>query len=56
MEKTFDELADICYKEMDEGSELISVYVVIKDSNSGEIGVYNSNGYGGISEYNENQI
>ena len=56
MEKTFDELVDICYKEQDEGSELISVSVVVKDSNSGEIRVYNSNEYGGISEYNENQI
>ena len=35
-----DTIADICYK----------------DSNSDEIRVYNSNEYGGISEYNENQI
>ena len=56
MEMTFDELADICYKEQDERSKLISVSVVVRDSNSGEIRVYNSNEYGGISEYNENQI
>ena len=53
---TFDELVDICYKEQDENSQLISVSLVVKDSNSGEIRVYNSNEYGGVSEYNENQI
>lgn len=53
---TFDELTDICYKEQDENSQLISVSIVVKDGNSGEIRVYNSNEYGGISEYNENQI
>lgn len=56
MEMTFDELTDICYNERDEGSKLISVSIVVKDGNSGEIRVYNSNEYGGISEYNENQI
>ena len=49
-------IADICYEESEKGSKLISVSVVVKDSNSGEIRVYNSNEYGGISEYNENQI
>lgn len=48
MEMTFDDLADICYKEHDEGSELVSVSVVVKDNNSGEIRIYNSNEYGGI--------
>lgn len=56
MEKTFDALTDICYKEMDEGSILLSASIVVKDNNSGEVRVYNSNEYGGISEYNENQI
>lgn len=53
---TFEELADICYKETDERSRLISASLVVKDGNSGEIRVYNPNEYGGISEYNENQI
>lgn len=53
MEKTFEAIEDICYKEADENSELISVSIVVKDGNSGEIRVYNSNEYGGISEYNE---
>lgn len=52
----FNDLVNICYNEMDENSKLISASVVVKDSNSGEIRVYNSNEYGGISEYNENQI
>ena len=56
MTMTLDALADICYKEQDENSQLISVSLVVKDGNSGEIRVYNSNEYGGISEYNENQI
>ena len=56
MEITFDALADICYREQDENSKLISLSIVVKDGNSGEIRVYNSNEYGGISEYNENQI
>ena len=49
-------IADICYKERNEGSKLISVSIVVKDGNSSEIRVYNSNEYGGIGEYNENQI
>lgn len=53
MEKTFDDIADICYKESQE-SELISVSIVVKDHNSGEIRIYNSNEYNGISEYVEN--
>ena len=56
MEITFDAIADICYREQDEHNQLISVSLVVKDGNSGEIRVYNSNEYGGISEYNENQI
>lgn len=56
MEMTFDDLANICYREQDENSQLISVSLVVKDSNSGEIRVYNSQEYGGISEYNENQV
>ena len=52
---TFNEIADICYKEADEDSQLISVSVV-KDKNSGEVRVYNSNQYGGIDEYTENQV
>lgn len=56
MEMTLDTLADICYKEQDEGSRLISASIVVKDGNSGEIRVYNSNEYGGIGTYNENQI
>ncbi len=56
MEMTLDTLADICYKEQDGNSQLISVSIVVKDGNSGEIRVYNSNEYGGISEYNENQV
>ena len=56
MTMTLDTLADICYREQDENSQLISVSIVVKDGNSGEIRVYNSNEYGGISEYNENQI
>lgn len=53
---TFEDLAHICYKEMDERSILISASLVFKDGNSGEIRVYNSNEYGGIIEYNENEI
>lgn len=53
MEMTFDNIANICYKE-DQESELISVSIVVKDRNSGEIRVYNSHEYGGISEYTEN--
>ncbi len=56
MEMTLDTLADICYREQDENSKLISVSLVVKDGNSGEIRVYNSNEYGGIGVYNENQI
>lgn len=56
MELEFGTLADICYKESEEGSKLISVSIVVKDGNSGEIRVYNSNEYGGIETYNENQI
>lgn len=56
MELTFDDLEDICYKEADEGSKLISASIVVKDGNSGEIRIYNSNEYGGIGTYNENQI
>ena len=56
MEISFDAVADICYREQDENSQLISVSIVVKDGNSGEIRVYNSNEYGSISEYNENQI
>jgi ribosomal protein L35AE/L33A len=56
MEMNLDTIADICYKERNEGNKLISVSIVVKDGNSGEIRVYNSNEYGGISEYNENQI
>lgn len=56
MTMTLDALADICYREQDENSQLISVSLVVKDGNSGEIRVYNSNEYGGISEYNENLI
>lgn len=56
MEMNLETIADICYKERDEGSQLISVSLVVKDGNSGEVRVYNSNEYGGISEYNENQI
>jgi len=53
---TFDGLVDVCYKEMNEGSTLISASLVVTDGNSGEIRVYNSNEYGGISEYNENDV
>lgn len=56
MDMDLETIADICYKERDEGSKLISVSIVVKDENSGEIRVYNSNDYAGISEYNENQI
>lgn len=56
MAMTLNALADICYREQDENSQLISVSLVVKDGNSGEIRVYNSNEYGGISEYNENSI
>lgn len=56
MAMTLDALANICYREQDENSQLISVSLVVKDGNSGEVRVYNSNEYGGISEYNENQI
>ncbi len=51
-----DELANICYKEADENGQLISASIVVKDGNSGEIRVYNTDEYGGISKYNENQI
>lgn len=51
-----EELANICYKEADENSQLISASIVVKDGNSGEIRVYNTDEYGGVSEYNENQI
>lgn len=53
---TFEDLAAICCKEIDNESRLISASLVVLDSNSGEIRVYNSDEYGGISEYNENEI
>ena len=53
MDKTFDTLTNICYKEMVENSILLSASIVVKDNNSGEVRVYNSNEYGGISEYSE---
>lgn len=56
MEMNLETVVDICYKEIDEGSKLISVSIAVKDKNSGEIRVYNSNEYGGISTYNENQV
>jgi hypothetical protein len=56
MEMAFDTLADICYNEQNEGSSLISASIVVKDGNSGEIRIYNSNGYGGIESYTENQV
>ena len=56
MEMDLETIADICYKERDEGSKLISVSIVVKDGNSGEIRVYNSDEYGGIGTYNENQV
>ena len=56
MEMDFETIADICYKEINEESKLISVSIVVKDGNSGEIRVYNSDEYGGIGEYNENQV
>jgi hypothetical protein len=56
MEMNLETIADICYKERDEGSKLISVSIIVKDENSGEIRVYNSNEYGGICDYNENQV
>ena len=56
MEMDLETIADICYKERNERSKLISVSIVVKDENSSEVRVYNSNEYGGISEYNENQI
>ncbi len=56
MTMTLSALADICFREEGENSQLISVSIVVKDGNSGEIRVYNSNEYGGISEYNENSI
>lgn len=56
MEMNFETVADMCFKESGEGSKLISVSIVVKDGNSGEIRVYNSNEYGGIDTYNENQV
>lgn len=56
MEMSLENVADICYKEIGEGSKLISVSIVVKDDNSGEIRVYNSHEYGGIDTYNENQV
>ena len=54
MDMDFDTIADICYKEKDKRSKLISVSIVVKDENSGEIKVYNSNQWGGICDYSEN--
>jgi hypothetical protein len=56
MEMEFGTLANICFKEQDENSQLISVSIVVKDGNSGEIRVYNSNEYGGISEYTDDDV
>ena len=56
MEMELETVVDICYKEIDERSKLISVSIVVKDGNSGEIRVYNSNEYGGIGTYNDNQV
>ena len=53
---TLNEIADICYKEIDEDSQLISMSIVVKDKNSGEVRVYNSNQYGGFDEYTENDV
>ena len=50
---TFDELTDICYIEMENNSQLISVSIVVRDSNSGDVRVYNSNQYGGVDKYND---
>lgn len=52
---TFNEVADICYREADEDSQLISVSIVVKDANSGDIRVYNSNEYG-VSKYYDYQV
>lgn len=55
MPMTLDEIVKLCFNEIAENSQLISVSIVVKDGNSGEIRVYNSDEYG-ISKYNENQI
>ena len=55
MEMNFETIVDICFKERDEGNKLISVSIVVKDGNSGEIRVYNSDEYG-ISKYNNDLV
>jgi hypothetical protein len=46
MEMNFETIADICYKERDEGSKLISVSIVVKDGNSGDNNGGNQQGGG----------
>ena len=56
MAMTLDQLFDIWQKENTEGSQLISASIVVKDGNSGEVRVYNSNQYGGVDEYYDYQV
>jgi len=53
---TLDELLNVCYKEHEEDSQLISASIVVRDKNSGDIRVYNSNQYGGVDEYYDYQV
>lgn len=53
---TLNQLFDIWQKESTEGSQLISISIIVKDGNSGEVRIYNSNKYGGIDEYTENDV
>lgn len=53
---TLDQLFEIWRKENTESSQLISVSIVVKDGNSGEVRVYNSNQYGGVDKYTENDV
>lgn len=53
---TLGQLFDIWKKENDEDNQLISCSIVVRDRNSGDIRVYNSNQYGGVDEYYDYQV
>lgn len=50
---TLNEVLNIITREQAEESQVISVSIVVRDENSGDIRVYNSNQYRGIDKYYE---
>lgn len=51
MERTSGDVANLLLQEEKQGNTLVSVSLIVKDGNSGDIKVYNSSGTGGIDEY-----